>query len=581
MSRPILNSSQREKSLFLEALDIESPEARSAFLDKACGDDQPLRKRLESLLRATEAGDGFLDPDHYDELTREREALTRELAEEGRFLSDLGDRERTIGGDYELLDEIGRGAMGVVFRAWQRSLNREVAVKIILGSALASAEERERFRAEAESAAALKHANIVPVYEIGQQGHYDFYSMALMTGGTLSQRIASGPAEPRGATRLLRTLARTIQAAHHHGIIHRDLKPDNILLDDAGDPHISDFGLACRLEQSGALTLTGQIMGTPQYMAPEQAAADTNSATTTVDVYSLGAILYELLSGEPPIQGDSVLNTLQLVRESTPPPLRSQTYGLDRDLETIVMKCLEKSPTTRYDSAGALADDLDAWLEGRPIAARPPSSAERAVKWVRRRPIHAALLATAALLLLTLGVGGPLSAWREASLRRQAELARADAETAQQNAEHERVRAVDAALLANQRAASNRRLAYASGMRLVEVTDRFGKKHSLAPQTMLLSWLPRSDQNDLRDWEWYYLFGQTHERDLVFGHEGRVNALSFSPFGDRFLSSNERGTTIYNTLNRIMSRKLQDGEAHLLSSWSPNGATVVTIGVSG
>ncbi|MEM1026839.1 MAG: protein kinase [Planctomycetota bacterium] len=574
-------SRQHERSLFLDALDIESSEAREAFLDGACGDDAELRARLDRLLQAANVGNDFLDPGHYAALERERASLNEELVEECRFLADVGPRERTIGGDYELIEEIGRGSMGVVFRAHQRSLNREVAVKVILGSALASAGARDRFRAEAESAAALKHANIVPIYEVGRQGHFDFYSMALVPGGTLAQRIDAGPTDPRDAVRLMTTVTRTIQAAHRHGIIHRDLKPENILLDDKGEPCISDFGLACRLERSGGLTLTGQILGTPQYMAPEQIAGGSGAATIAVDIYSLGVVLYELLAGEPPIRGDSVLGTLQQVREAVPPPLRTLAPGVDRDLDTIVMRCLEKTPDARYASAEALADDLEAWRDRRPIAARPPSVVERTSKWVRRRPVHAALAGTVGVLLLILGIGGPYVAWRETDLREQADAARIEAERARQTAEEERGRAVDSADLANQRAAANLRLAYASGVRLVETADRFGKQQSLAPQTMLLSWAQRDGEGELRGWEWYYLFGQTHEGDLQFGHEDAVHALQFSPFGDRFLSSNQRGTTIFNTLNRIMSRTMRDGEPHLFSAWSPDGNRIVTLGLSG
>ncbi|MEM9419584.1 MAG: WD40 repeat domain-containing serine/threonine protein kinase [Planctomycetota bacterium] len=581
MSRSTSPSCPREKELFLEALDIESPASRRVYLDQVCGDDKVLRDRLEGLLGASEPTDGFLDPDRYAELKREREALTLELAEEGRFLSDLSGLRDAIGEDYELLEEIGRGSMGVVFRARQRSLSREVAVKVILGSALASAEERNRFHAEAESAAALKHPHIVPVYEIGRQGHYDYYSMALMTGGTLRQKIATGSTEPRDAARLMCKVTRTIQAAHQHGIIHRDIKPDNILLDEHGEPQISDFGLACRLERSGGLTLTGQILGTPQYMAPEQTSEGLDSATTAVDIYSLGAILYELLSGQPPIRGSSVLSTLQQVRESVPPRLRAQATGIDRDLETIVMKCLEKSPASRYESAKALADDLDAWLEHRPIAARPPSSAERVTKWVRRRPVHAAFLSVTALLLLTLGAGGPLWASREVRLRREADRARLDAEASRRAAEHDRERALQSAQSANQQSASNRRLAYAAGVRLIEVIDHHGAKSPIAAQTMLGAWRPGPGQDDLRGWEWYYLFGEKHENDLTFGHEGRVHRLSFSPTGDRFLSSNERGTTIHQTLNHVIIRSLRDGEPHMFSTWSPDGNTVATLGASG
>ncbi|MCG8524133.1 MAG: serine/threonine protein kinase, partial [Pseudomonadales bacterium] len=324
----------------------------------------------------------ILNPDRYDRLTKERDALAIELAEENQFLNKLGQGIRRFGGDYELIEELGRGATGVVFKAYQISLNREVAIKILHGSALASPTERERFVIEAEAAATLKHPNIVPIYEIGRYNNYDFYSMALLSGGTLGERLASGHMNCREAVQLMIKVVRTVQAAHQSGIIHRDLKPDNLLLDGDNEPHVSDFSLAYRLEQQNNLTLLGQIAGTPRYMAPEQIVPSLGTITTAVDIYSLGVILYELLSGAPPLHADSALHTMQKVIDTPPKSLRLYASAVDRDLETIVMKCLEKDPSRRYQTARGLADDLEAWLDYRPITARAPGFGERAVKLV-------------------------------------------------------------------------------------------------------------------------------------------------------------------------------------------------------
>ncbi len=578
-STPI--SDDRIETLFFQAVDIKAGKDRATFLAEMCEGDEQLRSHVEKLLTNSEAAEELLDPDRYDRLNEERDALVQELAEEGQFLHELGDRISQLGDDYHLLEELGRGTAGVVFRARQVSLNREVAVKILLGSVLASPAERERFQVEAKAAAALKHPNIVPVYEIGHQGKHDFYTMALLSGGTLGTRMTSERIDRRDAVQLMLKVARTMQAAHQRGIIHRDLKPDNLLLDEGGEPYISDFGLACRLEQQSTLTLSGQIMGTPQYMAPEQMESGSSLVTTAADVYSMGVILYELLTGVPPIHGASVLQTLQMIKDTPPRSMRTHDATIDRDLETIVMKCLEKDLSQRYDSAKAFADDLEAWQQHRPIAARPPSPGERVRKWVRRRPVHAALLVTAALLVSALGIGGPIWAIREAQLRQNVDQALVETRAAKLAAEQSSERAVEAARLAQKESQANRRLAYASNMRLIATTEALGQQGSLAPQAMLASWRPQGAERDMRDWAWYYLYGKTHLDQLELHHQGPVHAVSFSPYGESFIVSGAHGTTMYNTLNRMMSRRMQDGQAHRYSAWSPDGETITTLSAPG
>jgi eukaryotic-like serine/threonine-protein kinase len=297
-------------------------------------------------------------------------------------------------GDYELLNEIARGAMGVVLEAKQISLGRVVAIKMLLTGQLASDAEVARFHAEAESAAHLDHPHILPIYEVGEHLGEHYFSMKLIEGGNLSQRIRNSALPPSAAARLMEKVARAVHFAHQHGILHRDLKPANILLDGDSHPYVADFGLAKRIERDAGLTQSGAILGTPSYMAPEQARAE-KILTTAVDTYALGAILYELLAGQPPFRAGTSLETVMLVLGQEPEPPSRLRPGVPRDLETICLKCLQKDPHKRYASAEALADDLARFLEGRPIMARPVGRLERSWRWCRRNPVVAAFSAAA------------------------------------------------------------------------------------------------------------------------------------------------------------------------------------------
>ncbi len=307
-------------------------------------------------------------------------------------------------GDYELLEEIARGGMGVVWKARQNSLNRTVAIKMIRAGALASAGEVQRFLREAEAAANLQHPNIVSIHEVGEHGGQHYFSMDYVEGRDLGALVQSGPLPAKLAARYVQVIADAIHFAHQRGILHRDLKPQNVLINDADQPRITDFGLAKLISDDSRLTQSGVVMGSPSYMPPEQAAGCHDEIGPHSDVYSIGAILYELLSGRAPFCGATAMATLREVLETEPAPLRRLNPDVPPDLETICLKCLEKSPAVRYPNARELADDLRRFLGGEPIHARAASIVRKTITWVRRHP--RLLAATAACVVLAMAYGG-------------------------------------------------------------------------------------------------------------------------------------------------------------------------------
>jgi WD40 repeat protein len=414
-------------------------------------------------------------------------------------------------GDYELEQEVGRGGMGVVYRARQKSLNRVVALKMIRAGELASADEVRRFRTEAENAAALDHPHIVPIYEVGEHEGQHYFSMKLIDGGPLAPLPPHLANNPRAVAALMARVARAVHYAHQRGILHRDLKPANILLDAQGRPHVTDFGLAKRVEGEAGLVPPQEperaagrpgtgLAGTPGYMAPEQAAA-ARGLSTAVDVYGLGAVLYELLTGRPPFQGAATAEILRQVREVEPVRPRKLRPRTDRDLELICLTCLRKDPQQRYGSAEALADDLQRFADRRPIAIRRAGWGERTVKWARRQPMAAAVVLLL-VLLAGLGVGVVIP---EAIKREE------------------------------QRRESQARL-YTFAIALAQLYIAGGEYHR-AEDTLNLC------PQNLRRWEWRYLWGQAHREPIVLrGHTGLVQAVQYSPDGSRLATASRDGT---------------------------------------
>ena len=423
-----LSSDAEERlAVLLEDLTTGPVDQAHVRLEKLCLQNTDLAGQLRELFATVSVTDAvamestiIMRDDRGGELAAEQQRM-RPFIGDG-FVPGVSSLPAQFG-EYELLEEIGRGGMGIVYRAVQKSLQRVVAVKMLLRRDLASQADLTRFRSEAEAAAQLDHPGIVSIFEVGEYQGHPFYSMRYIEGTTLSKRLQVGPIPPRDGAQILLRVAEAVQAAHTRGVLHRDLKPSNILIDLAGKPHVSDFGLAKRLEGNQTMTHTGAILGTPCYMSPEQAAGSRGDVGPVSDVWSLGAILYQVLVDRPPFQASSPIDTLLAVLEVEPPLPRSINREVNRDLEMIALKTLQKPQDLRYASAADLANDLRAFLASEPIAARQGGVLD-VVSRLLRETHHAVVLENWGLLwmwhsvvVLILSVITDVLAWQGAENR--------------------------------------------------------------------------------------------------------------------------------------------------------------------
>lgn len=396
---------QQAKEALAEAMDLTG-EQRAAFLAKLQADLPELHDEVVSLLASQEEADqqGFLDgaDDTHDQYrtetydpNRTREYITTD--DLGPVAKPKGEKSDLVGDDYELEKKIGQGGMGVVYKAYHRSLRRTVALKIITGGGLRDEIDIARFHIEAEAAARLDHPGIIPVYDVGEHNGNHFYAMAYVEGPSLSSFVGQDAKKlpPRRTAKIMEQVCRAVQYAHDRAVIHRDLKPANIMLENGEIPRLADFGLAKNMHEDDGLTMTGQVMGTPSYMAPEQATGKLDQISNRTDVYSLGATLYALLAGRPPFAGGTMLETIRQVVRADPEPLTQIVHAIPQDLQTICEKCLAKNPQDRYASAEEVADDLRRFLDGFPISARPLSFWARGWRLCQRHPVESSLLAVA------------------------------------------------------------------------------------------------------------------------------------------------------------------------------------------
>ena len=483
----------------------------------------------------------------------------------------LGTRVKYFG-DYELLEEIARGGMGVVYKARQRSLNRIVALKMILAGQLAGEQDVQRFHAEAEAAAILDHPGIVPIYEVGEHEGQHFFSMGYVEGESLAKRLANGPLAAKDAAELMVAVAEAVAYAHGKGVIHRDLKPANILLDCQGRPRITDFGLAKRVSGEAGLTATGQVLGTPSYMPSEQALGSLDQIKETADVYSLGATLYALLTGRPPFQAANPMDTLLQVISAEPVSLRQLNAKLARDLETICQKCLEKEPRRRYATAKELADELRRYLDGEPIHARPVGRPERLWRWCKRQPVVAGL---AAAIVLSLLVGTGVSSYFAITARRkadEAEAARGAAVAAQRETDVQRQAAEK-----NWRAAK-RQLALSYIDRGVNELEHGNHHRGLAILGQARSCARDGGDKQLQQVGRALLAGWATACEIRLQHEDLVEGLAFSPDGTRIATASFDGTArVWDaSTGSPLGVPMRHRHGVLSVAFSPNGARIAT-----
>lgn len=451
-------------------------------------------------------------------------------------------------GDYVIEGEIARGGMGVVFKAQQVSLNRPVALKMILSSHLAGTDEIIRFQAEAESAAKLDHPGIVPVYEVGAIENQNFFSMGFVEGGSLTDLLVDGPIEGMQAAQLVKSIAEAVQYAHTRNIVHRDLKPVNVLLDEERQPKITDFGLAKNMVEDSGLTATGAVMGTPGYMAPEQAAGKLDEVGPLADVYSIGGILYFLLTGQPPFKGTNPIETIRQVISVEPVSPRQYNNHVDLDLATICLKCLEKEPGRRYASAGELSEELNLYLENRPITARPVSSTEKVWRWCKRNPSVACMSFVISSLLVFLLVAGPTVYFRELKINKDLLSTQVDLKSATQKAQSQTELAKSQAELAqSQTELATLRLAESYFDNAIKLCEEENVANGLLLMARSLKLLPPEHQKleqairiNIDSWS-KEIFATPK---YFFDYPIRATAATFLPAGDKVLVGCEDGSVV-------------------------------------
>ena len=590
-------------NIAFQALDLESSE-RDGFLRQASGEDADLFAEVQSLLARVDRVDGFLEHSFvaflsldqsnvFDEYTDANDseahrASKTDILAPNQALEPSPSHSSlpTIPG-YELMEELGRGGMGVVYKARQTQAGRIVALKMVLAQTGPGEELRERFYREARAVARLQHPGIVQIFDVGEHAGVPFFSLELCSYGSLDRYLSRTPVAARDAAQLVANLAKAIEAAHQANVVHRDLKPANILLTLSGEKlhqeadankssakrlplsdlaaKVTDFGLAKQLD-SVTRTRTGVLMGTPSYMAPEQAAGDAEVGPPA-DIYALGAILYECLTGRPPFNATTSLETILQVTQNDPVPPRQLQPGLPRDLETIVLKAMNKDPKTRYASAKDLADDLQRFLDDSPVRARRPTIVERTFRWTRRKKSLAASFVVVGLLVTMLTVISTAAWVRESALRQSESQQRLLAEKRGEEISDNRDRI--------------KRQLYFSQMTLAS----HGAGESYGADTMkarLAEWLPERAGVDLRGWEWYYLYSLVHREHFVSKKLGHWTwSVDFTPDGKTFAAGvNATGYKIWDTTTGRLIRNKQTRSMRAVA-YSPDGKRLATTGFAG
>ena len=473
---------------------------------------------------------------------------------------------------HTILERIGRGGMGVVYLARHKALDRHVALKMLVAGAHAGEEELARFQIEAQAVARLDHPNIVNIYEIGEHQRLPYFSIEYCPGGSLDARLKQNPLAAGPAAELVETLARAMASAHEQGVIHRDLKPANVLLTLDGTPKITDFGLAKRVGADSGQTQTESIVGTPCYMAPEQAWGESKRVGPAADIYALGAILYDCLTGRPPFKGANTLETLDQVRSREPIPPRQLVASIPADLETICLKCLRKEPTKRYESAGALADDLKRWLTGKPIRARPVGRLERGFKWMKRNPVVSALLGSIVLLVISASIAIYVKYLDAKESEARAIANEKEARKQEGEAIRQATIAKDNEETAN---AALRDLKHNSALDKIQLAQAAFNSNNIPVAHERLDQVPP----ELRKWEWHYL--KTHFTGglcTLYGHTNQIECVAFSPDGSRIVTSSRDGTArVWSARAGLPLLELKGHTGAVTgAAFSPNGLQIVT-----